>query len=89
MLARGIVKHADILKVGHHGSVTSSSLPFLEAVTPKIAVISAGRNNRYGHPHQTILDRLKTLNIPVLRVDQDGSIRCSLTNSGHRCQADP
>jgi len=83
MLGRGIVKHADILKVGHHGSNTSSSVPFLQAVWPKIAVISAGKDNRYGHPHQITLEHLQQLGIPVLRTDQDGTIRFDITPSGY------
>ncbi len=83
MLARGIVKHADILKAGHHGSNTSSSVPFLQAVTPKVAVISAGQNNRYGHPHQITLEHLQQLGIPVLRTDQSGTIRFDITPEGY------
>lgn len=83
MLARGIVKHADILKVGHHGSNTSSSEPFLRAVFPKVAVISVGKNNRYGHPYQITLEHLQQLGIPVLRTDQDGTIRFDITATGY------
>ena len=49
----------DILKAGHHGSKTSSSMAFLEVVKPKTVVISAGKNNTYGHPHPVLLNRLK------------------------------
>lgn len=83
MLARGIVKHADILKVGHHGSKTSSSPAFLKAVIPKIAVISAGRNNRYGHPHQITLEHLAQLGIPILRTDQSSTIRFDITSDSY------
>lgn len=65
---------ADILKVAHHGSKTSSAAEFLQAVTPEAAVISAGRNNRYGHPHPEVVDRLRSLGIPVHRTDADGTI---------------
>ena len=75
MLARGLVKPATILKVGHHGSETSSSEAFLQAVQPKYAVISVGTGNRYGHPHQVTLDKLVKFNIPILRTDQSGTIR--------------
>lgn len=64
---------ADVLKVGHHGSKTSTSKEFVEAVSPKIAVISAGKDNRYGHPHQEVLDNLA--GIKVLRTDLDGDIK--------------
>jgi len=63
---------AQILQVGHHGSKTSTSAEFIRAVDPKIAVIQVGKNNRYGHPHQEVLDRLK--NIKIFRTDLDGDI---------------
>ncbi len=65
---------ADVLKVGHHGSRTSTSEVFLEALSPKIAVIMAGEDNRYGHPHQETLDILSEYGIKVLRTDRDGDI---------------
>lgn len=65
---------ADVLKVGHHGSKTSSSEYFLKAVSPKIAIISVGAKNRYGHPHQFILDRLDRLGIQIRRTDIEGDI---------------
>ncbi len=66
---------SDILKVGHHGSKTSSTEEFLRAVSPEVAVISVGRKNRYGHPHQEVLDRLRDFGIAVFRTDVDGDIR--------------
>lgn len=66
---------SDILKVGHHGSKTSSVEEFLQAVSPKIAVIQVGRKNRYGHPTQEVLDRLSSLGIKILRTDLDGDIK--------------
>ncbi len=65
---------ADVLKLGHHGSHTSSSELWLEEVKPKLAIISAGKNNRYHHPHQDILDRLNILHIPYLGTYQKGTI---------------
>jgi competence protein ComEC len=65
---------ADVLKAGHHGSRTSTSLPFLAAVNPKYAVISSGKDNRYGHPHQEVLDNLERYGVQILRTDQDGRI---------------
>lgn len=74
LIAAGNSLESDLLKVGHHGSKTSSREEFLRAVRPRLAVISAGRRNRYGHPHQEVLDRLESLSILVLRTDQDGDI---------------
>lgn len=65
---------ADVLQVGHHGSDTSTSEIFLEAVTPKYAVISSGKNNRYGHPHQNVLDTLDNLGIETLNTAKQGRI---------------
>lgn len=65
---------ADVLKLGHHGSRTSSAIEFLQNVNPQIAIISAGKNNRYGHPHPEVLNRLKNLNIPYLSTITEGTI---------------
>lgn len=65
---------ADILKVGHHGSKTSSSAPFLEQLQPKAALISVGKDNRYGHPHGDVIGNLEGNGIKVFRTDEDGSI---------------
>ncbi|KKU51844.1 MAG: hypothetical protein A3H69_05925 [Candidatus Sungbacteria bacterium RIFCSPLOWO2_02_FULL_47_9] len=74
LLSSGLELHSDVLKTGHHGSHTSSSEDFLRAVSPKFAVISVGRKNRYGHPHQDVLDRLYSFGINVFRTDQDGDV---------------
>jgi beta-lactamase superfamily II metal-dependent hydrolase len=66
--------HSDVLKLGHHGSRTSSSILWLEKVDPEIVIISAGKNNRYGHPHRELLDRLSTLHIPFLNTAEKGNI---------------
>lgn len=65
---------SDILKVGHHGSKTSSTEDFLRAVSPRLAIISVGRKNRYGHPTQEVLGRLQAPGIKVFRTDLDGDI---------------
>jgi len=70
-----LIFKSDILKAGHHGSKTSSSEEFLRAVSPQFAVISAGRKNRYGHPHQEVIDRLNSFGIKVFRTDLDGGAR--------------
>lgn len=69
---------ADIYKLGHHGSITSSTLPLLEQVNPKVGVVSAGRYNRYGHPHPTVMARFERLGIPVFRTDTHGAIQIRL-----------
>jgi competence protein ComEC len=66
---------AEILRVGHHGSNTSSSLTFLQTIKPKVGIISLGGANRYGHPHTEVLARFALLNIPVRRTDLEGTIR--------------
>lgn len=65
---------SDIIKSPHHGSTTSSTLAFMRIVNPNIAIISCGENNKYGHPHQEILDLYKNNNIDVRRTDQEGTI---------------
>jgi competence protein ComEC len=66
---------ADVLKAGHHGSRTSSSLDFLNAVTPEVVIISLGAGNNYGHPHQEALDRISAFGAQYLhRTDIDGTI---------------
>lgn len=64
----------DVLKVGHHGSKTSTSEILLNKIEPKLAVISAGRNNRYGHPNSEVVNLLQEKNIQVLRTDKHGAI---------------
>ena len=68
----------DILKVGHHGSKTSSSNEFINEVNPKYSIISVGKNNRYGHPNDEVLDNLKYSKI--YRTDQNGSIMFKIKN---------
>ena len=65
---------ADVLKLGHHGSKTSSSEKFIDIVSPKYAVVSAGRDNRYGHPHAEVLDILEERGVEVYRTMDSGTI---------------
>lgn len=64
----------DFLKVGHHGSKTSTSTDFLEATTPDIAVISCGYKNQYGHPHKSVLENLSSNNVLTYRTDLTGDM---------------
>ena len=68
----------DVLKVGHHGSKTSSSREFINEVNPNYSIISVGKNNRYGHPNKEVLDNLK--NSKIYKTDQDGSIMFKIKN---------
>jgi competence protein ComEC len=72
MLASGRVSEATLLKVGHHGSLTSSTPAFLAAVQPKEAVISVGRRNTFGHPRYEVLDRLEAAHVQTFRTDREG-----------------
>lgn len=65
---------ADLLKVGHHGSRTSTTPEFLEAVSPELATLSCGARNRYGHPHQVTLDTLREHGVHALRLDFTGNV---------------
>lgn len=69
---------ADVLKVGHHGSKTSSSFEFLKYISPKLAIISVGASNFYGHPHKDVISNLDNLNIQYLRTDEKGTIKYML-----------
>jgi competence protein ComEC len=77
MLARGYTLKSDVLKVGHHGSSTSTSPDFLKAVAPRLAVISVGNDNDYGHPHKETLDKLNAAGIKIYRTDLNGSVTIS------------
>lgn len=65
---------SDVLKLGHHGSTTSTTKRFLELVDPQVAVITVGKDNTYGHPHREILERVENEEIKIYRTDLDGTI---------------
>lgn len=75
---------AQILKSPHHGSATSSTAGFLDAVAPSLAVVSAGRANRYGFPAEAVVARLATRGVAMLRTDLDGAIRVTVDADGFR-----
>lgn len=70
------IENIDILKVGHHGSNTSSSMEFLNQISPKISLISAGRNNKYHHPNQEVLNRLQKIDSKVYVTSIKGAVFC-------------
>jgi competence protein ComEC len=74
MLERGELQPTEVLKVPHHGSHTSSTGEFLDAVAPAFAVISAGYENTYGHPHRDVIERLAERHAAIFRTDQDGLV---------------
>ncbi len=84
MLNHGLALDAEVLKVGHHGSSTSSSAVFLTAVKPEVAVISCGAGNSYGHPHGETLDVLSSLGTTVYRTDLCGMV--TITTNGQEIQ---
>lgn len=67
-------EEVDVLKVGHHGSTTSSSMKFLKQVSPEIAIIMVGKDNEYGHPKKDILKRLNNIDSKIYRTDENGTI---------------
>lgn len=82
ILNSGATISANILKVGHHGSSTSTSQSFLNRVNPSYAIISVGAGNTYGHPSQTVIDRLKAFGCKIFRTDLQGSIVITTSGSG-------
>ena len=79
ILSKYNLPNIDVLKVGHHGSKTSSSEEFIDEINPKHSIISVGKNNRYGHPNKEALDNLN--NSKIYRTDLDGSIMFKIKNN--------
>jgi competence protein ComEC len=75
--AHGPRLRADLLKIGHHGSRTSTSSVWLDTVRPSVAIASVGLRNRFGHPHANTLRRLEAAHVPLYRTDELGSIEWS------------
>ena len=80
LVREGKIGDIDVLKTGHHGSKTSSNDFFLKVARPEYAVISAGRQNRYGHPHPDVLSRLSAAGAQIFRTDLDGTITLEIRN---------
>ena len=79
LLSKYNLKDIDFLKIGHHGSKTSSSKEFIEEINPNYSIISVGKNNSYGHPNKEVLENLK--NSKIYRTDEDGSIMFKIKNN--------
>ena len=73
------LRDIDVLKVGHHGSKTSSSKNFISKINTKYSIISVGKNNRYGHPNKEVLNNLS--DSKIYRTDQDGSVMFKIKNN--------
>ena len=86
LIASGQDLHSEILKVPHHGSRTSSSAPFLDAVQPRYAIFSLGQGNRYQFPHTDVVNRYRERKCPMLRTDESGAI--TLRTDGTKCWID-
>ncbi len=74
LLSHHVDVQADVIKIGHHGADTGSTLPFLKEVNPDAAIISVAKRDRYGFPSKAVISRLKYLKIPVYRTDRLGTI---------------
>lgn len=84
MIAAGVPLQATILKVGHHGSNTSTTAPFLAKVNPQVAIYSAGVGNRYGHPHKETIDRLTKAGVRIYGTDKNGTVTVIADSKGYK-----
>lgn len=73
---------SDIIKVAHHGSKTSSTQEFIKVVNPKFALIGVGKNNKFGHPNEEVVNRLKENGVDVYRTDKVGEIIIEVNRRG-------
>ena len=81
------ISDIDVLKVGHHGSKTSSDKKFIDKIKPKYSIIRVGKNNRYGHPHKEVLNNLD--NSKIYRTDQQGSVMIKVKNNNLKIKICP
>jgi len=84
LLSSVVCLQADVLKIGHHGSTSSTTDAFLEIVSPQYAVIMCGKNNDYGHPHEETIEKLTKAGIEIYRTDQQGNI--VMTSDGNNIE---
>lgn len=73
---------ANVLKIAHHGSKTSTTEDFLKTVSPKIALIGVGKNNKFGHPNEQVIERLKANKVKIYRTDEDGETNIVVNRNG-------
>lgn len=81
-LEQGVVPKAQVYKAAHHGSNTSNSMDYLEAIQPQWIVVSCGKDNSYGHPHKEPMQRFGQIGAEILRTDQNGSVVIAATENG-------
>jgi competence protein ComEC len=74
LVQSGVNLHSDVLKIPHHGSKTSSTAAFIEAVKPRLAIVSAGQRSRFGHPHAVVVERYQRRGVRLLQTGRDGMI---------------
>ena len=84
-LAHGELPQADVFKAGHHGSSTSNTLTFLQAIRPRYVVVSCGKDNSYGHPNKEALQNYAMVGAQVFRTDENGSVVIAATETGLEC----
>ena len=89
MLSSGLPLSADVLKLGHHGSSSSTSDDFLSAVDPTWAVISCAEGNKYGHPHAETMNKLRAAGVSVFRTDDQGTITATTDGTTITWNASP
>lgn len=82
----GEALQSDMLKAGHHGSHTSSGELFVRAISPRYAVISAGKDNRYGHPHKDVVNTFEKLGVHIFRTDESSTVECVSDGSSISCK---
>jgi competence protein ComEC len=82
LLPPASLSRLSVLKVGHHGSRTSTSSELVAHTRPRVAIVSAGDGNGFGHPHDVVLERLDLAGIPVYRTDRDGDVRLVIAPDG-------
>lgn len=80
LIEAGVTLKSDVLKVGHHGSDTSSTYPFIREVMPTYGIISVGAGNSYGHPMESVLSRYRDAEVQLFRTDMQGDIICTCTD---------